>query len=323
MAKTQPKPDNSITVDRTGTPQRRPKMDRDQSPAPEGNPRHALAEAALRVRAALDAAERDTDRQQPPAWEDAARMLAAGDQVVLPILERSEQLAEADLVEIALSGSETRRQVIARRQGIDARLAEALIAAGEHGVVLALLRNHDAEIERAALNRVIDRFKRDREIGAALVRRPCLPVSVIQRLTALVTDEQRDYLLGHHRLPGDARRALVRHGRERATVGLLAESADGLVVSHNPRAATGAAVRAAHGPGTWAPPPQPRSPALLARPADSRPKAGGAGRPSSVLPLLPFRPTGPADNVDLGDLASRPASTRAAKGKTRKRARKR
>lgn len=337
MAEPQPKPDSWITLDGIGLPWRRKAPERDGAQAPEGNPHRALAEAERRVRAALAAAD-PADR---PLREDAARVSAAEDQVVLPILERSEQLAEVDLIAIAEAGGETRRQVIARRQDVGARLAEVLIEAGERSVVLALLRNPEAEIGKAALNRIIDGFKRDREIGGALVRRPCLPVSVIERLVALVTDEQRDYLLSHHRLPADARRGLVLHGRERATVGMLAEAADGEVVSHNPRAVTGAAARTTHGPGAWAAPPRARRRAgtkaapsahhdLMGRPpaAPDAPAGPDAPAPRARRAVAPTAPAGPADSVDLGDLVSlpvvaAPASTRAAKGKARKRKAKR
>jgi uncharacterized protein (DUF2336 family) len=60
-----------------------------------------------------------------------------------------------------------------------------------------------------------------------MVRRGELPLTVAERLVAVVTDQLRNHLIRHHKVPSHVAERLAAQSRERATVGLSTESLDG------------------------------------------------------------------------------------------------
>ena len=73
---------------------------------------------------------------------------------------------------------------------------------------------------------MIDRFGTSEKVQGSLVDRARLPVTVVERLVATVSEHLRDHLLTRHDLPEDVTAALVIHSRERATIGLSSESSE-------------------------------------------------------------------------------------------------
>jgi uncharacterized protein (DUF2336 family) len=63
------------------------------------------------------------------------------------------------------------------------------------------------------------------------VRRGELPLTVAERLVAVVTDQLRNHLIRHHKVPSHVAERLAAQSRERATVGLSTESMDGVKVT--------------------------------------------------------------------------------------------
>ena len=59
-----------------------------------------------------------------------------------------------------------------------------------------------------------------------LVRRAQLPITVAERLVAVVSESLRDYLVTHHELSPNVAADLILESRERATVSLLSTGAD-------------------------------------------------------------------------------------------------
>ncbi|MBM3573800.1 MAG: DUF2336 domain-containing protein, partial [Alphaproteobacteria bacterium] len=76
-----------------------------------------------------------------------------------------------------------------------------------------------------AMHEAVDRFSHSDRIKVLLGYRRKLPMTVAERLVALVSDKLRDHLVTHHELPATTAVDLVFEARERATAGLLDDSA--------------------------------------------------------------------------------------------------
>jgi uncharacterized protein (DUF2336 family) len=165
---------------------------------------------------------------------DVAVVLAQDvDSVALPILQFSEVLTDEDLVAI-VHGQEIGKQVaIARRPRVSATVSEALVETHNQDVVANLIANEGAEISETALQQVVDEFGETAAIQGSLVQRTTLPVTVVERLVTMVSDQLREHLVVHHHLSGDVVNAIMTQSREHATITLVTgarrEDVEGLV----------------------------------------------------------------------------------------------
>jgi uncharacterized protein (DUF2336 family) len=188
-----------------------------------------VKDAAERVRLALAMSlSHSTDVPR-----DVALALAHDiDDVAAPFLAATPALSEKDLVEIVRASSGTKQQAIARRPEIPTQLADALVETGGREVVRVLIRNPGAQLTEATYGRILDRHADDPEITEPMVRRNELPLTVAERLVAVVTDQLRSHLIRHHKVPSHVAERLAAQSRERATVGLVGDSGmDGVRVS--------------------------------------------------------------------------------------------
>ncbi len=176
-----------------------------------------LRDAELRVRQALSQNLKDN----PGVPHDVALALASDvAEVATPMLEFSAVLTEADLVEIIRSRPAEHQVAVAQRGDLTARLSDTLVETGDAKAVAALMRNEQAPLPEAALQKAVDRFGGDELVSTSLVQRAKLPMAVAERLVVLVSDRLRQHLVTHHELPADIATDLVLGSRERATVGL-------------------------------------------------------------------------------------------------------
>jgi uncharacterized protein (DUF2336 family) len=152
---------------------------------------------------------------------DVALQLASDvDAVSLPMLESSQVLTEWDLVEIVRGAGNTKRQAVARRPGVTERVQDALIDTEEAEVVATLLGNPAAEIGEGSLHRILDIFPEDATVHSPMAHRGALPVTIAERLVAIVSEELREHLATHHALSPDITSDIIRQAREQATLGL-------------------------------------------------------------------------------------------------------
>ena len=167
---------------------------------------------------------------------DVATVLAADDiKIALPILEHSPVLTDEDLVAVLAEGNGTKQVAVARRPAISETVAAAVIDTGNAAAVTTLVSNKGAELNEQLLARTIDRYSRFETVKAAMVHRHELPVTISERLVALVSDRLKLVLASRHQLPGDLAADIILDARERATVSLLgaktpAEDTHALVV---------------------------------------------------------------------------------------------
>lgn len=182
-----------------------------------------MKDAAVRVREALARNLKST----PNLPHDVAVALARDvESVALPILEFSSVLTDDDLVEIVKSSNPQKQVAVARRSVVPTRVADALVDSRNGEAVATLVGNEGAQLTEGALLRVIEDYAEAEQVKESMVRRAHLPITVAERLVAVVSESLRDYLVTHHELSPNLAADLILESRERATVSLLSSGAD-------------------------------------------------------------------------------------------------
>ena len=162
---------------------------------------------------------------------DVAKALAQDiDTVALPIIEFSEVLTDADLVELVRSQPETKQMAVARRKTVSSAVSDALIETDSVKVVGALVGNGGADISETSLKTVVDKFGEIEAIQVPLTNRASLPVTIAEQLVSKVSESLKQVLVMKHDLPGDTASDLILRVRERATVRLAADQRSDLSV---------------------------------------------------------------------------------------------
>ncbi|HYF88215.1 DUF2336 domain-containing protein [Azospirillum sp.] len=180
-------------------------------------------DTVLRVRQTLA----ENLKSSPSLPRDVALNLARDvEAVAIPLLSVSTVLTPADLVEIVRSGAEAKSTAIAQRPTVPAVVADALIESGSERAVAALVANEGAELGEQSLGRVIDRFGASEAVQDPLVHRSRLPITIAERLVAVVSERLRQHLVAHHELPAKVASELILQSRERATVALFTGESD-------------------------------------------------------------------------------------------------
>jgi uncharacterized protein (DUF2336 family) len=87
--------------------------------------------------------------------------------------------------------------------------------------VAAACTNDKADFGEAALQRIVDRFQDSERVLTAVAYRAALPLSVSERLLALVGEEVREHLVAKHQIAPDLALELAFGAAERATVDLV------------------------------------------------------------------------------------------------------
>lgn len=182
-----------------------------------------VKDAEVRVREALS----QTLKDSPLVPKDVALSLANDvDSVALPILQFSEVLSDEDLIEIVRSQSPAKQVAIAQRPTVSEGLSDVLVESGSEAAITTLVSNEGASISEGALQSVVDHYGDNETMQSALVKRPKLPVTVSERLLTRVSDALKSELAKRHELPDDVATDLILQTRERAIVGLSADSDD-------------------------------------------------------------------------------------------------
>lgn len=158
---------------------------------------------------------------------DVALQLANDVEVVaLPILTESDVLTDQDLLQIIGKGSPQKQEAIAARKEVSPVVSEAIITTASEKAVTCLMKNSGAQISENSYAKAMDRFEESEPIKEAIVTRSVLPVTVAERLTTVVSERLRDYLVSHHELSASVAADLVLQSRERTIVELASGSSE-------------------------------------------------------------------------------------------------
>lgn len=170
-----------------------------------------------RVRANLARSLRNSSRLP----YDVARRLAHDiETVALPILADSSVLTPDDLVEIVRSGSRLKQEAVAGRPNLAETVSEEIITVAHPSAVTTLMRNPTARISEIGFGKAIERFADDDEVKESIVRRETLPLSIAERLVAVVSDQLQDYLVSHHAVPENVAIDIVSQTSDVTTINL-------------------------------------------------------------------------------------------------------
>jgi uncharacterized protein (DUF2336 family) len=179
------------------------------------------ADAAELVRKALA----ETLKASPHLPRDVALKLARDvESISLPLLNFSPSFTDADLAEIVRLGGPVRQLAIAKRPILSRKVTGALAEHGGERALAAACANDNADFAEDTLQRVIGRFAGSERVLAAIAYRAVLPISVSERLVALVGDQVREHLVSRHDLDPEAALQIAIGSTERATVDLVEEA---------------------------------------------------------------------------------------------------
>ncbi|WP_372786929.1 DUF2336 domain-containing protein [Phenylobacterium sp.] len=176
------------------------------------------ADAAELVRKALAVTLKDS----PLVPRDVALKLARDvESIALPMLNCSPVFTDDDLAEIVRLGGPVRQLAIARRPMLSRTVTGAIAEHGGERAVAAACANDNADFAEAALQEVLVRFDKHDKILTAVAYRKVLPLSVSEKLVALVGDQVRDHLIAHHGVAAETALTVAIGAAERATVDLV------------------------------------------------------------------------------------------------------
>lgn len=178
-------------------------------------------DAVVRVRQALSENLKDS----PEIPHELALQLAKDvAEVAAPMLANSTVLSEADLIEIVSAGSSAHQTAIASRRQVPATLAGVLVEKGSEDAVSTLMKNDGAQVDEGQMEKALNRFEGSQKVADNLALRAKLPITITERLVAVVSDKIREHLVTHHEMPADLAADLLLQSREKALVGLMAEN---------------------------------------------------------------------------------------------------
>jgi len=188
-----------------------------------------VQDAQERVRSALSENLKDAPEVSPDVASALARDVS--DAVALPIIQFSEALDDADLIEIVRTQGATRQVAVASRATVSEDVSDAIVDSAGEDAVVALVENDGAAIRDTALEKVTETYGDNERVQAPLVNRATLPATVTEKLLARVSDRLKDQLVKTHAISRESAEDLIQHSRERATVRMLAETGNTDVVA--------------------------------------------------------------------------------------------
>jgi len=140
-------------------------------------------------------AERVASMDTPPPLVAEMLIRDPRPEIMAPVLERSAQLCDRDIIAAAPLNDVDRLRIIARRRVHSQVLTAHLVASGDPGVILALLRNPGSQIAPQVFSVIAARAAEHPALLPPLVNRPELPVAVAFELYWCLPSELRRLML--------------------------------------------------------------------------------------------------------------------------------
>lgn len=157
---------------------------------------------------------------------DLALKLAADiDSIAVPILNYSPVLNDDDLVEILKSSAAAKIIAVAKRPKVSGSVVENIVRYGDSKAVAELAANDGANITVNMADQILDAYHDNDLIAQAFIRRRDLPVTIIERLVTVVSEDAAIELTRRHALPVELAVKLAVQARERATIDIVDQSA--------------------------------------------------------------------------------------------------
>lgn len=121
-----------------------------------------------------------------------ARRLSMDDIAVAgPVLERSRSLTETDLIEVIEAKSQDHMMAVTKRPDIGERVSSVLVEKGEDRVLVSLLQNDKAKMDRQTYERVAERVEANPVLHAPFVRSAHVPLDLLNSVYLRVEHDLR------------------------------------------------------------------------------------------------------------------------------------
>lgn len=164
-------------------------------------------------------------------------MVGDVNEVSLPILEYSQVLTDADLLDVIYATQEnTKFLAISKRNNVSEVVSGTLVNKGDDEVTRTLLNNDGAFISDDILTQIVDTHKESPEMMESMTSRARLPISVVEKLVNVVSSSIGDSLKQKYKLPDEAIQKEVEKNRESETLNLVRAARShedvGALVSH-------------------------------------------------------------------------------------------
>jgi uncharacterized protein (DUF2336 family) len=146
----------------------------------------------------------DALADMPDAPRDLVLLLARDPFLAVcePLLRLSQVLGEADLLDLVNNpGGEGTRAAIAGRLRLSEAVCLAMIHTGDETAVVALLRNHTAQIPPAGLEIILEGARSRVPWQDPLATRPHLPIPMLEQLVSFMAEEVLQQLVQRFHLP--------------------------------------------------------------------------------------------------------------------------
>ncbi|MCE3232241.1 MAG: hypothetical protein K0R98_498 [Rickettsiaceae bacterium] len=110
-------------------------------------------------------------------------------EVSLPVLQFSDVLTDADLIEIVTtSGDVEKQKSISKRDGVSESLSDALIETNNDEVVGTLLENEGAQVSPDGYKQIVENFGEKEKIMGSMIERSTLPVAIVESLANKISE---------------------------------------------------------------------------------------------------------------------------------------
>lgn len=129
---------------------------------------------------------------------DVALLLANDSflEISIPILEFSPVLTDEDLNEIIRSAKQTAKlEAIAKREHVSYGVSSSLIHKGNEASIRNLITNRNSQISEQSLYKIIEDFRYRENILENLVERGGLSLTIVEKLTTVVSQKLRKQLV--------------------------------------------------------------------------------------------------------------------------------
>lgn len=112
-----------------------------------------------------------------------------------PVLEKSNVLTDADLIDIAVNKSQQHMLAIAGRTQISEVVTDVLVDRGNTEVTQKVAGNHGARLSELGMTKVFARAEQDEKLAAAIAARRDVPPQMFDQLLLKATEAVRNRLL--------------------------------------------------------------------------------------------------------------------------------
>lgn len=165
-----------------------------------------------------------TLKNSPELPHDIAMRIAADvDNIAVPVLMNSPVLTDEDLVEILRSKAAAKVIAIAKRARVSGTVVREIVRYGDSHAVAEVAANDGAIIDETLAKDLLEVYHDDDLIKEAFIARHDLPVTVMEKLITIVSEEAALLIHRRHDVPVEVAIDLATRSRERATLDIARE----------------------------------------------------------------------------------------------------